>query len=72
MSLQRSTIEVCDALLRLPEQMAPLVVLRFPAQMSPLSPCGSGVTQSIIKDRSQSMMPSPLNQARHTTYSIPK
>jgi hypothetical protein len=46
-----------------------LVVLRFPAQTSPLTPCGLGDSQSMMKGMSQSMMAFPLNRARHTTYS---
>jgi hypothetical protein len=46
-----------------------LAVLRFPAQMSILAPCGSGDSQSMMKGMSHSIMPFPLNRARHTTYS---
>jgi hypothetical protein len=52
MLLQRSTTWVCHALLRFPEQTAPLAVLRFPTQMSPLAPRSSGRSQSM----SQSMI----------------
>jgi hypothetical protein len=35
MSLQRSTIEVCHALLRFPDKQSSLAVLRFPTQSDP-------------------------------------
>jgi hypothetical protein len=53
-----------------PNKRSPHAVLRFPTQTSPLASCGSSNSQSMMKDRSQSMMTSPLNRARHTTDSI--
>jgi hypothetical protein len=54
-----------------PNKRSPHVVLRFPTQTSPLAPCGSDISQSMMKCMSQSMMPFPLNRARQTTYSNP-
>jgi hypothetical protein len=44
-----------------PKKQSLHAVLTFFAQMSALAPCGSGSSQSMMKDRSQSIVPSPLN-----------
>jgi hypothetical protein len=54
-----------------PTKRFPLAVLRFPAQTSPLAPCGSGRSQSMSHAWHKTWCPSPLNRARHTTYSSP-
>jgi hypothetical protein len=63
MPLQRSTTGVCHALLRIPQQRAPL------------TPCGLGRSQSMSQNMShvwdKVWCQSPLNRARHTTHSIP-
>jgi hypothetical protein len=63
MSLQRSTIRYVILCYGIPNKLSPLPVLRFPAQTTPLAPCGLVRSQSMMKDRSQSMMSSPLNRA---------
>jgi hypothetical protein len=47
---------------------SPHAVLRFPVQMSPLAPCGLGSSQSMMKDRSQSMILS--HSTEHDTQPI--
>jgi hypothetical protein len=56
MLLQRSTTGVCHALLWIPQQRAPLVVLRIPQQRVTLSPCGSGRSQNMSQSMTQRMM----------------
>jgi hypothetical protein len=70
MPLQMSTIRVCHALLQIPQQRALLAMPRISQQRAPLAPCGSARSQSMSHVWHKEWCTSPLNRARHTTYSI--
>jgi hypothetical protein len=72
MPLQMPTTEVCHTLLRIPTQSDPACS----AEVSRIKwPLLHHVVQAVDKEchkvRSYRQEPSPLNRARHTTYSIP-
>jgi hypothetical protein len=72
MPLQRPTIGVYHALLRIPTQSGPTCSAEVSRTKWPLlHHVVQAIHKECHKDGSQRQEPSPLNRARHTTYSIP-
>jgi hypothetical protein len=72
MPLQRPTTGVCHALLRITTQSGPACSAEVSRTKWPLlHHVVQAVHKECHKDGSQRQESSPLNRARHTTYSIP-